>query len=453
MVSFVFFSGKEPGPLNLPFYLWILNVVALILVPLSFAYAVVKHRVMDIPVLLKRSARYLLVRRGFALAITFASMGVAWVFVRFFFQFFPWLHSSGNGAVVTIGMAGAGVGGLIAVGTSRIQDGVRHRLDRAFFRGQYDARQILEDLAVRIRTIQKTTQLATLLEEQIIKALHPSALTLYVEVADGLLQTAADGVHSELRQLTSDHDVLRPGALLWRPLRRSRSVHVWMSRVCARSRDVGERGNAVALVHPLLAGCSDLQFSRNWRGQAGRELVKEFGGLTTQHRPRHKLIVGGFWSNAARLLFALWYLLGSLSHVWFELTNNYIYQIFGRTSIFAISQELWVSVVMPHITFFALLLAVFEMTTGVLILSKGKLVWIGLTASVLFNLFLVQLGLGFPEVVGSGRDFLLNRFSCSLFAVLQLPLFWVTFDLSLPEFLRARLRSRSAIAHHRLLDD
>ena len=172
--------------------------------------------------------------------------------------------------------------------------------------------------------------------------------------------------------------------------------------------------------------------------------MKEFGGLTTQHRPRHKLIVGGFLSNAARLFFALWYLLGSLSHVWYGLTSNHIYQIFGRTSIFAMSRELWASVVMPHITFFALLLSAFEMATGILILSRRRLVWIGLTTSVLFNLFLVQLGLGFPEVLWSLRDLLRNRLSCSLFAVLQLPLFWISFDLSFPGFLRARLRSRSA---------
>jgi len=179
VVPYVFFSGKDAGPLSLPFYFWILNVAALILVPLSFAYAVVKHRVMEIPVLLKRSARYLIVRRGFALFITAASITAAWIFVRFFFRFFPWISTSGDSAFLSAGMAGAGVGGLIAAGTARIQDGVRHRLDRVFFRGQYDARQILEELAERIRTAQNSTQLATLLEAQITKALHPSLFTLY----------------------------------------------------------------------------------------------------------------------------------------------------------------------------------------------------------------------------------------------------------------------------------
>jgi hypothetical protein len=170
----------------------------------------------------------------------------------------------------------------------------------------------------------------------------------------------------------------------------------------------------------------------------------EIGRLTLLDSPRHKQITAGSWTNAARLFFALRYLLGSLSHVFYGITNNHIYEIFGRTSIFAVSRTLWSSVVMPYITFLALLLAAFEMATGILILSKGRLAWIGLGSGVLFNLFLVQLGLGFSEDPWSGRDFLLNRLSCSLFAVLQLPLFWVRFDLSFPGFLRARLLLRSA---------
>jgi hypothetical protein len=142
-------------------------------------------------------------------------------------------------------------------------------------------------------------------------------------------------------------------------------------------------------------------------------------------------------SNAARVFFALWYLVGGFVRVKFGLTNNQIYQRFGETSLFAASRELWASVVMPHITFFALLLAAFEIATGILILSKGRYVKIGLTVSVLFNLFVVQLGLGYPVPSWSERDILLNRLPNVLFAFLQCPLLWIRFDTSLPELLRA----------------
>jgi hypothetical protein len=56
---------------------------------------------------------------------------------------------------------------------------------------------------------------------------------------------------------------------------------------------------------------------------------------------------------------------------------------------------------MPHVFFFAMLLAAFEMTTGMFILSKGPYVRVGLAASVSFNLFLVQLGLTDHVELGS----------------------------------------------------
>jgi hypothetical protein len=100
-------------------------------------------------------------------------------------------------------MAGAGIGGLIAVGASRIQEGVRHRLDRVFFRGEYDARQILEELAERIRTAKNSPELAGLLEDQISHALHPASLTLYVESAGGQLQVIGDNAPRQLHVLTT----------------------------------------------------------------------------------------------------------------------------------------------------------------------------------------------------------------------------------------------------------
>ena len=78
------------------------------------------------------------------------------------------------------------------------------------------------------------------------------------------------------------------------------------------------------------------------------------------------------FSNVARGLFAVGYLVGSMVHVRFAVTNNHVYEAFGKTALIAGFRELWSSVVMPNITFFALLLAVFEMTTGILILSRAN---------------------------------------------------------------------------------
>ena len=52
----------------------------LLLVPASFAYAVFKQRVLDIPVLLQRGARYVLVQRGFLILLCFVSFGLTLLF-------------------------------------------------------------------------------------------------------------------------------------------------------------------------------------------------------------------------------------------------------------------------------------------------------------------------------------------------------------------------------------
>ncbi len=142
--------------------------------------------------------------------------------------------------------------------------------------------------------------------------------------------------------------------------------------------------------------------------------------------------------NLARAFFALWYLGGSIVHIRCGLTNpQIIYAQFGRTSLLPSVRQLWASLIMPHIAFFALLLAAFELATAFLLLNKGKAVRVGLVASILFNLFLVQLGLGRTDV-SWGMDFLANRLPTLLFALLQTPLFMFAFPQSWLELLQNR---------------
>src|SRR5260370_23771043 len=62
-------------------------VLVLFLYPLSFAYAVVKHRVMDLPVLLRRSARYVLVQRGFIVLTFIVAASAIALFTHVFWRF------------------------------------------------------------------------------------------------------------------------------------------------------------------------------------------------------------------------------------------------------------------------------------------------------------------------------------------------------------------------------
>jgi hypothetical protein len=145
--------------------------------------------------------------------------------------------------------------------------------------------------------------------------------------------------------------------------------------------------------------------------------------------------------NAWRVFIALWYLGGSVIHLQCALYRPEIYARFEQTPLIPAMGRIWADVLMPHITAFALLLAVFELVVVILLLSKGWAVKLGLAASLGFNLFLVLLGLGYPATPGTLQDFVLNRLSNVVFILAQLPLFWCRFDKSLPGFIRAQFRS------------
>ncbi len=179
-----------------PFWLNFVDVLLLFLFPLSFAYAVVKHRVMDVPVLLKRSARYFVVERGFVFLILAISVGATFWLA----QAFSRLFSAGSKAAIPVG---ATFGVLLISGATQVHRRVRTRLDRAFFRSSYDAQQILESLADRTLTVSSREGLAVLLHDQIQDALHPSSMYVYLEAANGQLQSYAGNPPAEAMTLST----------------------------------------------------------------------------------------------------------------------------------------------------------------------------------------------------------------------------------------------------------
>jgi phosphoserine phosphatase RsbU/P len=165
---------------EVPFWMLALGVISLSLMPLSFAYAVVKHRVLEIPVLLKRSARYVLVQRGFVVLLFVAAAAAIAAFTHIFTRLFQ--------AESNVGMTLSAVFGIVLVWSSAplVKKGTE-RIDRAFFRSAYDARVILQDLAEKTRTVIDRHELAKLLQIQIKGALHPKSLACYLEAGDGNL--------------------------------------------------------------------------------------------------------------------------------------------------------------------------------------------------------------------------------------------------------------------------
>ena len=169
------------GFAKLPRALWPVSVLFLSFVwPLSFAYAVVRHRVLEIPVLLKRSARYLPAQRGFTILLL-----VLWLAaIRLFTFAVSGLVGTFSNTVLVLGLVfGVGLVWFSAPAVDRATE----RIDRAFFRSAYDARQILESLVGETRTVTSREELAALLGGEIKKALHPVFAAVYLADRDGQL--------------------------------------------------------------------------------------------------------------------------------------------------------------------------------------------------------------------------------------------------------------------------
>lgn len=188
--------AQEAFHIQISFWPNFAKVILLFLFPISFAYAVVKHRVMDIPVLLKRSARYFVVERGFVVLILALSVGLTLWFGQAFSRYF----SAGSRAAIPIG---ATFGVLMISGATQVHRRVRTRLDRAFFRSSYDAQQILEDLAAKTLNTSSREGLALLLQQNIWDALHPRSMFVYLQANNGQIVAYAGDPPSEAVRLSS----------------------------------------------------------------------------------------------------------------------------------------------------------------------------------------------------------------------------------------------------------
>lgn len=145
-------------------------------------------------------------------------------------------------------------------------------------------------------------------------------------------------------------------------------------------------------------------------------------------------------ANIGRIISSLMFLGGSVLHFVFAMTNPQAYRVFGQAALIPGMTEAWNSIIMPNIVFFILVLSAFELTCGILLLTKGRLAKTAVVLSLLFNLFLITLGLGVPAT-DLVSDIMGNRIYNILWGAWQIPLLFVAFDKSIPEVISARFRS------------
>jgi len=144
------------------------------LVPLSFAYAIIRHRVIPISLILRRGVRYLLVSRGSILLVLLFTGLIVTALLAVLFQYL-------RPSALTVGLISAAEG-IAAWQAARWL----HRrylapvIDRRFFRQAYDAQQIVADLSESLRTTTEIPRLLGSVANKLQAALQTESVVIFL---------------------------------------------------------------------------------------------------------------------------------------------------------------------------------------------------------------------------------------------------------------------------------
>lgn len=189
--------GADLSRISQPVIQWVVLMCffAFSLFPLSFAYAIVRHQVIPVRLIVRRGVRYLLVSRGFIIIetmVVFALLGLLLTGDRIEI-FDRW----GRRADILV----TGAATLSAVFLLRtVNRRVMSAIDRRFFREAYNTHQILSDLAVGVRSSANVERMLEMVVDKIEDALHTESIAILLredESGDFVLAASSIKPHSE----------------------------------------------------------------------------------------------------------------------------------------------------------------------------------------------------------------------------------------------------------------
>jgi len=182
-----------------------IGIVPTVLVPISFGYAILRHRLFDIRLIVRRGLQYALARR-FLLSLIPA------IVVIFLIDVFS--HPEDADSAAHMGWY-AGLLGVAMWIYSRRADWL-DALDRHYFREHYSAQKLLRELAQDVQSSKRLDDILPAVVGRIEAALHPNYVALLMRSQDGRFYESQDRAHP-LRFSAGDK-AIRLLAVLGRPL-------------------------------------------------------------------------------------------------------------------------------------------------------------------------------------------------------------------------------------------
>lgn len=152
---------------------------SLFLFPLTFAYVVIRHRVLGIRLILHRGLQYAMVSKGFLLTEGVVVVGIYYYVVG------PVIRDLSEDLARSAAMLGLGISIILSVyGLQKLNQLILPRIDRHFFRDSYDARKILSELTQAVRRLSThTDKILDVVTKQISDALYPEHVAVFLRNA------------------------------------------------------------------------------------------------------------------------------------------------------------------------------------------------------------------------------------------------------------------------------
>jgi sigma-B regulation protein RsbU (phosphoserine phosphatase) len=200
------FGHQKISPTLIQWMGWI-ELFTVPLFPLSFAYAIVRHQVIPVRLMLRRGVRYVFVSQG-SIVLEMAAVFLSLAFVLY--GFFTYLNTT-NPLVIGV------VSGIVSVVVWELTGYLHQRviapsIDRRFFRQAYNAQQILSEVGSALRYMTDVDEMTFLASSKIQDALHTeSVLIFFPDARSGDYNSTVDQSDSgDLRDETSQQALALP---------------------------------------------------------------------------------------------------------------------------------------------------------------------------------------------------------------------------------------------------
>jgi hypothetical protein len=143
-----------------------------ILVPVTFGYAIARHRLLGVDVVVRRGLQYLFARNVLRLALSLPILGLVYTFAS---------NTDKTIAEVLLQRSGYFYGFVLLAGVLSVnyRMQVTDWLDRRFFREVYNQEKILLALVESLKSCESIPEISRLACERIQIALHPTVIHLY----------------------------------------------------------------------------------------------------------------------------------------------------------------------------------------------------------------------------------------------------------------------------------